>query len=199
NLHQTPHRPAGRRTRRLPTVLIMSDRPAGSVPAAAPVAGTRPGPTTTLPAPPGPLAQALAAFWRERRRPVPGLVLITAAGVGVVSAGLVVGHRAGLGVALAGALVWAPAVPSLVQRRAWGDLVLAALSIGLVAVVAVRDAGWVVGLCVATAAGVAVVAATSARSAPAVLLAAAGWVAGAVRALPWVGVGLGARLGTRRR
>jgi hypothetical protein len=57
----------------------------------------------------------------------------------------------------------------------------------------------VVGLCIATAAGVAAVAATSARSAPAVLLAGMSWATAVVRALPWLGRGLGERLGSRRR
>ena len=111
---------------------------------------------------------------------------------------LLVGHRLGLGAALVGLAVWAAAVPALVRRRAVGDLVTASLAVALVGMVAVRDAGWVVALCLATAAGVAAVAATSARSAPAVLLSGASWVAGAFRALPWVGRGVGNLAGTRR-
>lgn len=129
---------------------------------------------------------------------MPTATLVVCAVVGAAGGTLLVGHRLGLGAAVVGLLVWAAAVPRLVRRRAVGDLVTAALSVALVAVVAVRDAGWVVGLCVATAAGAGAVAATSARSAPAVALSIGSWAAGAVRTLPWVSRGVGTVLGSRR-
>jgi len=156
------------------------------------------GPLIALPRPPGPLALAVADFWRERRRVAPVVTLVICGVVGIAGAVLLVGHRLGLGAALVGLAVWAAAVPALVRRRAVGDLVTASLAVALVGMVAVRDAGWVVALCLATAAGVTAVAATSARSAPAVLLSGASWVAGAFRALPWVGRGVGNLAGTRR-
>ena len=165
-----------------------------------PATGVGPGagPLTALPRPPGSLALAVAEFWRERGRVAPVTTLVTCGVVGIAGAVLLVGHRLGLGAALVGLAVWAAAVPALVRRRAVGDLVTASLAVALVGMVAVRDAGWVVALCVATAAGVTAVAATSARSAPAVLLSGASWVAGAFRALPWVGRGIGNLAGTRR-
>lgn len=156
------------------------------------------GPLTALPRPPGPLALAVADFWRERGRVAPVATLVTCGVVGIAGAVLLVGHRLGLGAALVGLAVWAAAVPALVRRRAVGDLVTASVAVALVGMVAVRDAGWVVALCLATAVGVTAVAATSARSAPAVLLSGASWVAGAFRALPWVGRGVGNLAGTRR-
>jgi len=125
--------------------------------------------------------------------------LLACATVGVVGGALLVGHRLGLGAALVGLAVWAAAAPVLVRRRAAGDLVTAALSVALVAMVAVRDASWVVALCLVTAAVAGAVAVTSARSAPAVVLSPLSWVAGAVRALPWVKGGVATLLGSRRR
>src|SRR5690606_27499135 len=116
-------------------------------------------------------ATSLSQFWAERSQPVRVSTLVGCLLVGLAGAILLVGQRPGLGLALVGVLVWVPAVASLVRRRAWGDLVLAGLSVALVAVVAVRDSGWVVALSVLAAVGLAAVAPTSGRSAPAVLLA----------------------------
>lgn len=159
---------------------------------------SRGAPTTALPRPPGRLALAGTEFWAARHSTVPTGTLVTSLVVGVTGGVLLVGHRLGLGAALVGLLVWVGAVPVLVRRRATGDLVTAALAVALVAVVAVRDAGWLIAVCVATAALVGSVAATSARSTPAVLLSAVSWAAGALRVLPWVGTGVGEHLGSRR-
>ena len=147
-----------------------------------------------LPREPG----ALARFWGERHQPISTVVLVACLTVGVAGGWLLVGHRLGLGAAVVGVLVWAAAVPALVRRRAVGDLITAALSVALLAVVAFRDAGWVVGLCVATAAGAGAVAATASRSVPAVLMSGLSWAAGVVRAIPWFARGLATRVGTRR-
>lgn len=150
------------------------------------------------PAPPSAFATALSAFWATSVRVAPHSTLLVCAGVGVAGGALLVGHRLGLGAAVVGLLLWAVAVPALVRRRAVGDLVTGVLAVVLVAVVAVRDAPWVVAVCLLAASGVGAVAATSARSAPAVLLSGVSWATGAVRAVPWVGRGLGQLAGTRR-
>ncbi|CAN5381344.1 hypothetical protein BH11ACT1_BH11ACT1_31540 [soil metagenome] len=150
-------------------------------------------------APTGRFGRSLTEFWAASRQPASSSTLLACATVGVVGGALLVGHRLGLGAALVGLAVWAAAAPALVRRRAVGDLVTAGLSVALVSVVAVRDASWVVALCLVTAALAGAVAATSARSAPAVVLSAASWAAGAVRALPWLRRGAGTLLGSRRR
>jgi hypothetical protein len=138
------------------------------------------------------------AFWASGRTPASAAVLVTCGIVGVAGGALVVGHRLGLGLAVVGLVVWAVAVPALVRRRAFGDLATVALAGALVAMVAVRDAGWVVALCILTAALAGAAAATSARSAPAVLLSVLTWTAGAFRSIPWVKHGAGALVGERR-
>ena len=146
----------------------------------------------------GRLARVLTAFWAERRRPVPVSTLVLCGVVGVLGGVLLVGHQPGLGAALIGLLVWAAAAPALIRRRDVNDLITAALSITLFAVVALRDAGWVVVLCALVAAWTGVVAVTSARSAPAAVLAPLTWAAGNVRAMPWVAKGIETLAGSRR-
>jgi hypothetical protein len=87
----------------------------------------------------------------------------------------------------------------VVRRRSRVDAALAVLSVVLVGVVAVRDAPWVLTLCLLTAAWAAAAAVSGARSTPAVVLAPLSWAAGAVRALPWLRHGLGDAIGSRRR
>lgn len=147
---------------------------------------------------PGRLATVLAPFWAARSRPIAAVTLATCLVVGVLSAVALVGHQPGLGAALAGTMVWVAAVPALWRRRSVTDLVTAALSVALVSVVAVRAAGWVAGLCAVVAAWAAASAVTGARSAPAYLLAPVSWAAGAARAVPWLGSGLGRTAGSRR-
>ena len=151
-----------------------------------------------VPAAPSPLQTALGEFWRGQATPVPPVVLGLAAGAAVVGAGLLVGHDLGLGAAVAALLLWAPAVPALVRRRAVAALVTAALSVVLVAVVAVRTAPWVLALCLLAAAGAGAVAAVQARSAPAIWLALPSWGAGVLRSLPWSARGIRALGGGRR-
>lgn len=133
------------------------------------------------------LTSTARRFWAAQRTPAPGWVLATSAAVGCAVGGLVVGHRPGLGLALAGMLLWGVAAVKLVQRRAFGQLGLASLSVLLGGVVALRDAAWVASLSVLAAVGTAAVAATSAHSVGGVLLSGPAWLAGAVRAVPWLG------------
>jgi hypothetical protein len=160
---------------------------------------TDPGATTVLPRSASPFAVALTSFRTEGLRAASTRMLLACGATGVAGAGLLVGHRLGLGAAFVGLVVWAPALPALVRRRAVGDLLTVALSIALVVMVAVRDAGWVVGLCLATAGWAGAVAVTSARSTPAVMLSAVGWAGGVVRALRWTGRGAGTLVASRRR
>ncbi len=157
-------------------------------------------PPRALPAPrpPSPYSDAVRRFWQQHRTVIPGTTLIACAAVGLAGGALLVGYRPGLGMAVVALLLWVPAVPALVRRRAVSDVLTVVMSVALVGVVAVRDAGWVVALCLVTAAVAGAVAATSARSGPAVLLSLASWAAGLVRALPWAGRGVGAVVGSRR-
>ncbi|ADG76360.1 hypothetical protein Cfla_3486 [Cellulomonas flavigena DSM 20109] len=150
------------------------------------------------PLPPTRFTLAHDAFWAARKVPAPAWVLATSAGVGLLGGALLVTDLPGLGLALVGLAVWGAAVPVLVRRKAWLELVTVALAVALVATAAVRDAGWVVALCVVTALVAGAVAVTSASSAWAVILSPLTGAAGALRSLPWVRHGLGALVGERR-
>lgn len=166
------------------------------------------GPATALPppAPVGPVTAIavpavetpLGRFWAGYRAPASVAQLVTVAVVGLVGAVLLVGHRPGLGLALVGAVVWAPAVPGLVRRRAFGDLAVVVVSVALLGVVALRDAGWLVALCVVVAAVAGTAAATSSTSTASLLLSGPTWAAGLVRSLPWVTRTIAYGAGSRR-
>ena len=140
----------------------------------------------------------LHRFWTQGRLPAPTTTLVLAVLAGAAGAATLVDRRLGIGAAALGVLLWAPAVPTLLGRRAWRDLAMAGLTVGLVAMVAVRDAGWVLALCLTVATWTGAVAATSARSAPAVLASAATAALGGLRASAWAVRGAGALVGTRR-
>ncbi|WP_203748282.1 DUF4153 domain-containing protein [Cellulomonas chitinilytica] len=140
----------------------------------------------------------LRSFWAAGRRAAPVPTLAVCVAVGVVGGAVLVGRPPGIGAAVVGMLVCAAAVPVVVRRRRFGDLALLVLGAALLAVVAVRTAGWVVALCVVAACWVAVVATASARTAPSAVLAPVTAALGAVRAVPWVRHGAGAALGGRR-
>lgn len=100
------------------------------------VYGPVPPPPLAAPRPPGPAAS-------------PGL-LVRALVVGAVAAALVPGHRLGAGVVVAAAVL-AVAVPARQGVRTAAGSALALSAAGLVAVAALRDAGWVVSTCLLAA------------------------------------------------
>lgn len=199
----------------LPSVSGMSDAavpPALPVPPAPPSAPDRWAPPAYAgavpgrfgppppPLPPSRLALAKDEFWSTARTSAaPGRVLAAAGLVGLGAGVLAVGQRPGLGFAVVGAALWAPAVPALVRRRAVGSLLLVGAAMALAGVVAVRDAPWLLTLCVLGSLGAGAAAVTDARTVPAVLAVPLSAVAGVFRSLPWAGRGVAARLGGRRR
>jgi hypothetical protein len=135
--------------------------------------------TTTSPAPAPPRA------WPD---PVPpgAAALLAAAAAGAVAALVVPDVPAGAGVVVTGLLAVAAVV--LQRGRAWRreEVGLAALAVGLLLVTAVRDAEWLVALCLLAAAGLGGLAVSHARTWTAVLLTPAVVPLAALRALPWV-------------
>ncbi|MCV2394940.1 DUF4173 domain-containing protein [Actinotalea sp. M2MS4P-6] len=175
----------------------------------------RPGPSTTLypspaggpggsgwadpagralvpPRPPGRWDGALRRTWEAGRAELPVWALIAVGLAGVLGGVLVIGHRPGLGLALVELAVWVPPAVLILRRRAWLDLAFAVGGLALLATVAVRDAGWVVGVATVTGIAAVLVAVTGARSAAAVLLAPFATAVGALRTGP-----LAARLARR--
>ncbi|WP_420111744.1 DUF4153 domain-containing protein [Pseudactinotalea sp.] len=141
---------------------------------------------------PGPVARAVTRFMAVHASPLPLPLTAGVLGVGVTVAVLVVGHRPGLGLALAVPLMWVPAVPALVRRRAWSVLLTASLAVALGAVAAVRDAEWVVALSLLAAFALSAVAAAGARSPLGLALAVPTVPIAATRGVRWFARGLSA-------
>lgn len=187
-----------------PGVFQPYPQPAGPGPWAAPPSYGMPltdpwlaRPATTLP--PSRFAVAMSQFWERAADHAPRGVLLGAAAVGAAAGVLAVGQRPGLGAALVGAVVWLPGVPALVRRRAVVPLILVAAAVALVGVTAVRDAPWLLVLCVLGSVGVGVAAVTDARTVPALAAVPLSAAAGFVRALPWAARGTVATFGGRRK
>lgn len=136
------------------------------------------------------VGRALARFGTAHDAPMPMPLAGGAVGVAVVVALLATGNRPGLGLAFTIPLIWAPAVPALLRRRAWGTLVTAALAVALGSVAAIRDAEWVVALSLLAAFGLTAVAAAGARSPLGLALAVPTAPAAVTRGLVWFAGGL---------
>jgi hypothetical protein len=155
--------------------------------------------TSSAPAPaaPGPPEGPLRRAWPDPPGPVPAAVAAAAA-AGAVAAAVVPDVPAGAGLVVTGLLATAAVV---LQRRAawrWPDVALAALAVALLLVAAVRDAEWLVALCVLAAAGLGALAVSSARTWTATLLTPAAVPVAALRALPWLARSASTAGGSRR-
>ena len=153
--------------------------------------------TTTSPAPaptgPAPLHRA----WPGPGAPVPA-ALAAAAAAGAVAGFAVPDVPAGAELVVTGALATVAVV--LQRRRAWAPLEvgLAVLAVSLLLVAGVRDAEWLVALCLLGAAGLGALAVSGARTWTATLLTPAAVPVAALRALPWVASGASAARGDVR-
>lgn len=168
----------------------MSDATAGGPPANPYPAGPYAAALMQPPAAPGPVGRALSRFMAAHEGAIPLPLIAGVLGVGATVAVLVAGHRPGLGLALAVPLMWAPAVPALTRRRAWGRLLTASLAVALGAMAAVRDAAWVVALSLLAAFVLSAVAATGARSPLGISLAVPTAPVAVTRGVRWFARGL---------
>ncbi len=130
---------------------------------------------------------AFGDFWPDRAVPGNVAVLLGALGVGVL-AGVVLPFRSlGLGTFLV--LVAAGGVLLAASRHRHDPFTLtcAALCLALSATVVIRDAEWIVLLCLFAGAGLCAVGLVRGRSVPSFLLAALAWPLAGLRGLPWLG------------
>ncbi len=130
---------------------------------------------------------AFGDFWPDRAVPGNVGVLLGALGVGVL-AGVVLPFR-GLGLGMFLVLVAAGGVllAASRHRRDRFTLTCAALCLALSATVVVRDAEWIVVLCLFAGAGLCAVGLVRGRSVPSFLLAGIAWPLAGLRGLPWLG------------
>lgn len=137
-------------------------------------------------------------LWPERSLPGRRGLLVAAVAVGVLAGTLLPFRPDGLATFLvllaAGGTVWAAArLRSLPFTIGCG-----ALAVLLTSTVVLRDAGWIVTLCLFTAAALMVVAVTGGRTVPGFALAGLAWPLSALRGLPWLGRTTTALVGSGR-
>lgn len=145
----------------------------------------QPGPKT-LPATPS-LDDLFGGFWPEHALPATPRHVVAAGLVGLLAAVVLPFRDLGIGtflVLMAVAGVVASAWPRLRTRY---HLAVGALCTLLVATVFVRDAQWVVALCLTAAFAVAVVTLTEGRTMPGLVTAGVAIPLAALRGLPWLG------------
>jgi hypothetical protein len=145
--------------------------------------------TTTQSAPPPPAPAPVRRVWPGPPVPVRAAMLAAAGAASAVAALALPGPPPGAGLVVVGAL--AAAAVALQRRRGWSraEVGLAALAGGLLAVAAVRDAAWLVALCLLASSGLGALAVSHAGSWTAALLTPVAVPVAALRALPWVARG----------
>ena len=157
-----------------------------------------PGPVTggtTILAPPDPapaesasLTDALfGAAWPDRGVPGDVRVLYGALGVGVLAGAILPFRDPGLATFLVLLAAGVVLLAASRHRRDPFTLTCAGLCLALGAVVVLRDAEWIVALCLLAAAGLGMVGLVRGRRVPSFLAAAAAWPLAALRGLPWLG------------
>lgn len=143
-------------------------------------------PATPKPAPAPLLEWIFGSFWPDRVRARPRL-LLAAVLVGAAAALVVPGRSPGLGLFLVFAAVAGVVVASARRLRTPSSLAAAGLCLLLGSSVFLRDAEWVVALCVLAAVAVAATVLVGADSFLAVAESAVAVPLAALRCLPWVG------------
>ncbi len=141
---------------------------------------------------------SLRRVWPDPGRPAAPGALAAALGLGLLAAAMLPGHRVGAG-ALVVLLVLMGVAGRMARARA-GLFPVAggALCLALGAVLVLRDAGWVVALCVLAALAVGVVTLSGARTVPGLLASALAVPVACVRGWPWVRRGIAAVTAGRR-
>ncbi|MGH9249383.1 MAG: DUF4153 domain-containing protein [Acidimicrobiales bacterium] len=126
-------------------------------------------------------------FWPDHAVPGNVPVLLGALGVGVL-AGVVLPFRdLGLGVFLVLVAAGGVLLAASRNRRDPFTLTCAAMCLALSATVVVRDAEWIVLLCLFAGAGLCAVGLVRGRSVPSFVLAGLAWPLAGLRGLPWLG------------
>lgn len=167
-------------------------------PAAAPIPSSQEAPVSVPTAPPaGPPAPVspppsitddlLGGFWPERGVPARPALLVGALGAGLLG-GLVLPERAlGIGTFLVLLAAGAVVLAASRERRDPFTLACAGLCVLLAATAVVRDAEWVVVLCLFAGAGLCVIGVTRGRSLGGFLLSGLMWPVAGLRGMPWLG------------
>jgi two-component system, OmpR family, sensor histidine kinase BaeS len=188
---ELPLRPTGR-----------PDRPdrieAATVPAAPSAPPAPPAPSRPEASPPVSGGDVLGSFWPERHLPARLSLLLGAAGTGLVAALVLVGRDLGLGTFLVLLAAGGVVLGAARHRRDPFTLACAALCVLLAVTTVVRDAEWIVVLCLLAGATLFVCGVTRARTLLGFVLSGVSWPLAGLRGLPWLGRTLGVLTGLRR-
>ncbi|WP_148571603.1 DUF4153 domain-containing protein [Nocardioides caldifontis] len=175
---EPPDRPATRQEEPLPT----------AVPPPAPAPASPPPTGPAAPVQPRPLLDDLfGGFWPDRGVPARLGVLLGAVGAGVLAAVLLPFRDSGIGTLLVLLAAGGVVLAANPRRREPFTLACAVLCVGLASTTALRDADWIVVLCVLAGAALCVVGATRGRTLLGFLLTGVAWPLAGLRGLPWLG------------
>ena len=126
-------------------------------------------------------------FWPDRSVPGNVPVLLGAVAVGLLAGAVLPFRDLGLGTFLVLAAAGAVLVAASRHRRDWFTLTCALLCLALAATVVVRDAEWIVVLCLLAGSGLCAVGLVAGRSVPSFVLSCLAWPLSGLRGLPWLG------------
>jgi len=180
-------------------------RTATTIPVEEPVMSNVVNPPPAPPAPPAvtapPTEPALDAlfgtFWPEVGLAASARAVLTCLGVGVLAALILPFHDLGLGTFIVLLAAGATVLRFSVNRRSPFTLTCAALCALLASTVVVRDAEWIVVLCLFAGGAVCMAGLVNGRSLPAFVLAGFSWPLAGLRGLPWLGRSMRAITGQR--
>jgi two-component system sensor histidine kinase BaeS len=174
-----PHEPRERPP--IPSIAqepVMSDL--GSAPSYIPA---KPYPAT----PPPTIDPMFGSFWPESGLAGTARPVLTSLAVGVLAALVLPFHDLGLGTFVVLLAAGGTVLRFSVHRRSPFTLACAALCTLLAATVVVRDAEWIVMLCLFAGGAVCVAGLVNGRTLPAFVLAGIAWPLASLRGLPWLG------------
>ncbi len=156
-------------------------------------------PGTARPAGPRPLVDELfGSFWPESGVPGGPRVLLGAVGAGVLAGLVLPFHSLGLGTFLVLLVAGGVVLAAARHRREPFTLACAGLCTLLAGTAAVRDAAWIVSLCLLAGAVLCVVGVAGGRTVSGFVVSGLAWPLAGLRGLPWLGRTLSVRSGEGR-
>jgi signal transduction histidine kinase len=126
-------------------------------------------------------------FWPDDGVPGNVRVLLGALGVGVLAGAMIPFRDHGLGVFLVLVAAGAVLLTASRNRRDPFTLACAGLCLALAGVVVLRDAEWIVALCLIAGAGLCIIGLVRGRNVLGFLLAGVAWPLAGLRGMPWLG------------
>lgn len=195
-----PDRPAHPQEEPVPTTPPPHRSPAPQSSAAQSPAAQSPAAATApvaVPAQPV-LDDAFGSFWPDRGVAADPRLLLGAAAAGLLAGAVLPLRDLGLGTVLVLLAAGGVVLAASRHRRDPFTLTCAALCALLAATAAVRDAEWIVVLCLLAGAALCVVGVTRGRTLAAFVVSGLAWPLAGLRGLPWLGRTLGAVRGLRR-